>query len=355
MTTALAVTGRNALILAGQMANEYADGDLFNDFNGRKADNTLRAYRGDLGSFAAFLGEATGGAVTVTAAALQTAPAAWEGVTWGLVAGFARWLLAQGVATGTVNRRLAAVKVYAKLAAEAGAIDGVDAAKIGSRVKGYTGKAARNVDNERRAAGQPTRKTAKKAKKAVNVSLTAAQVQALKAQPDTPQGRRDALLMALLLDHGLRVGEVALLTVGAFQSAEDGSGVMMHFYRPKVGRWQTHRLTDDGHPAWVAYAGSDAPSGADELLFKQSVKGGALKVGAAGISERNLSGRVRTLGERIGVKGLSAHDCRHSWATRAVAAGTDAFALRDAGGWASLAMPSRYVEAAAVANERVKL
>ena len=145
MTTALAVTGRNALILAGQMANEYADGDLFNDFNGRKADNTLRAYRGDLGSFAAFLGEATGGAVTVTAEALQTTPAAWEGVTWGLVAGFARWLLAQGVATGTVNRRLAAVKVYAKLAAEAGAIDGVDAAKIGSRVKGYTGKAARKL------------------------------------------------------------------------------------------------------------------------------------------------------------------------------------------------------------------
>jgi integrase len=64
---------------------------------------------------------------------------------------------------------------------------------------------------------------------------------------------------------------------------------------------------------------------------------------------------VRTLGETIGVTGLSAHDCRHYWASRAASQGTDAFALRDAGGWNSLAMPSRYVEAATIANERVKL
>jgi integrase len=76
---------------------------------------------------------------------------------------------------------------------------------------------------------------------------------------------------------------------------------------------------------------------------------------ASGISERNLSERVRTLGKRIGIPNLSAHDCRHNWATRAVKGKTDAFALRDAGGWASLAMPSRYVEAAAIANERVTL
>jgi integrase len=334
------------------MANEYADGDLFNDFNSRKADNTLKAYRADLASFAAFLGEATGGAVTVTAEALQTAPAAWEGVTWGLVTAFQQWLLAHGDSTGTINRKISTIKVYAKLAAEAGVIDGVDAAKIGSKVKGYKKKEAPKVDIQRKAAGTPTRSGAKKA---TNVLLTAAQVQALKEQPDTPQGRRDALLMALLLDHGLRVGEVALLTVGAFQTAEDGGGLVVRFYRPKVGKVQAHRLTDDARRAWVRYLQHDAPSGADEPLFKQSIKGGGLKVGAAGISERNLSGRVRTLGQRIGINGLSAHDCRHSWATRAVAAGTDAFSLRDAGGWASLDMPSRYVEAATVANERVKL
>ena len=350
---ALTLTGREALKAAGQMANEYADGDMFNDFNGRKSVNTLRAYRADLGSFAAFLGEATGGAVTVAPVALQTMPAAWEGVTWGLVAAFQQWLLTHGDSTGTINRRLAAVRVYVKLAAEAGVIDGVDVAKIDIRVKGYTGKAARNVDSERKAAGLPTRSSTKKA---AHVSLSAAQVRALKEQPDTPQGRRDGLLMALLLDLGLRVGEAALLTVGAFQSAEDGDMVLLRFYRPKGDLWQTHELIDDAKRAWAAYAGSDAPSGPEELLFKQSVKGGALKVGAAGISERNLSGRVRILGERIGVKGLSAHDCRHSWTTRAHAAGTDPHTIRVAGGWSKNSrMLDTYIENATIANRGVKL
>lgn len=349
MQTALSLTGRDALIMVGKMANDYADGDIFNDFNGRKADNTLRAYRSDLGSFADFLSDASKGAVTVTAEALQTAPDAWTGVTWGLVAAFVQWLLKSGASVATVNRKLAAVKVYAALAAEAGAIDGQDAAKIAKRVHGFTGKTARNVDRERTTAGTPTRQSTKKA---VHVSLTADQVKALKTHPDTPQGRRDALLMTLLLDHGLRVGEAALLTVDDFERADNGD-MMMRFYRPKVGKEQRHRLSDDTLRALTAYMQHDAPE-RGSLLFRQSAKGGQLKTGA-GISERNLSERVRTIGGRIGIDNLSAHDCRHSWATRAVAGKTDAFALRDAGGWASLAMPSRYVEAAAIANERVNL
>jgi integrase len=329
------------------MANEYADGNVFEDFNGRKADNTLRAYRADLDGFAAFLHDASSGEVNVTGAALQTTPEAWTGVTWGLVAAFVQWLLKAGASVATINRKLAAVKAYAKMAADAGAIDGQDAVRIANRVHGYTGKAARNVDKERTAAGTPTRQSTKKA---AHVTLTVDQVQALKTHPDTPQGRRDALLMALLLDHGLRVGEVAILTVDAFYSDESGT---FTFYRPKVGKEQRHRLTEDARRALTAYMLHDAPA-RGALLFRQSAKGGQLKTGA-GVSERNLSERVRTIGQRIGIDNLSAHDCRHSWATRAVAAGTEAFALRDAGGWASLAMPSRYVEAAAIANERVKL
>lgn len=347
-TTAITISGHAAaLIEVGQMANQYADGNVFEDFNSRKADNTLRAYRSDLGSFAAFLHEASKGAVQVTGEALQTTPDAWRGVTWGLVAAFVAWLLKAGASIATVNRKLAAVKVYAALAADAGAIDGQDAARIARRVHSYTGKAARNVDRERTTAGAPTRQSTKKAQ---HTALTDDQVKALKTHPDTPQGRRDALLMALLLDHGLRVGEVAILTVDAFYSDESGT---FTFYRPKVGKQQKHRLSADALRAVTAYLMHDAPE-RGSLLFRQSAKGGSLKTGA-GISERNLSERVRTLGHKIGIESLSAHDCRHSWATRAVKGKTDAFALRDAGGWASLAMPSRYVEAAAIANDRVAL
>jgi integrase len=349
-TTALTTTNTAPLFTLGELANRYAQSDIFADFNRRKAANTLRAYRSDLESFATFLREASGGAVDVTGVSLQTTPEAWAGVTWGLVAAFVQWLLRSSASVTTINRKLAAVKVYAALAAECGFLSAQDAAKIAGRVQAFTGKAARNVDRERAAEGIPTRRSTKKAQP---VPLTAEQIKRLKLEhPNTPQGRRDALLMCLLLDHGLRIGEVAQLSVDAFERDADGN-LVMRFYRPKVGKEQRHRLTADTLRALTAYMLHDAPD-RSLPLFRQSGKDGTLKTGP-GVSARNLSERVRTLGRRIGIEHLSAHDCRHAWATRAVAAGTDAFALRDAGGWSSLAMPSRYVEAATIANERVRL
>ena len=81
-------------------------------------------------------------------------------------------------------------------------------------------------------------------------------------------------------------------------------------------------------------------------LFLCSVKGGRL-FGA--MSERAIIKRVGYLGEQIGVQGLSPHDCRHYWATRAARQGTNPFALQDAAGWNSLSMPRRYVESAKIA------
>lgn len=79
--------------------------------------------------------------------------------------------------------------------------------------------------------------------------------------------------------------------------------------------------------------------GADATLYKRYSQG----------NERSQN-VCATLG---GVSTL--RDLRHGWATRAAKGGTDAFALRDAGGWSSLVMPSRYVEDSAISNERVKL
>ena len=57
----------------------------------------------------------------------------------------------------------------------------------------------------------------------------------------------------------------------------------------------------------------------------------------------------------IGIEGLSAHDCRHYWATQAARNGTPIDRLQDAGGWSSVAMPMRYIEKAKIANDGVKL
>ena len=138
--------------------------------------------------------------------------------------------------------------------------------------------------------------------------------------------------MCLLLDHGLSVGEVAILTVAGLDLA---AGTFT-FYRPKVDKVQVHRMTADTLRAALAYLRQDAPAH------------GAL-------STRAINARVGELGAAIGLVELSPHDCRHYWATQAIRNGTDIKSLQDAGGWTSPAMPLRYAASAAIANEGVRL
>ena len=341
------------MALAGQVANQYAARDLFSDYRARKAANTLRQQDGGLALFAEYLW-AAGIPHPPTARARSRAPLAWAGVTWGQVSRFRDWLLQRDYAIGSVNLHLTTLRTYAGLAMQAGVIPAGECAAIRA-VRGYGRTEGKHVDSAR----APTRKGAKKAQP---VSLTPAQAARLKAQPDTPQGRRDALLLCLLLDHGLRVGEVAGLAVRDF----DLVAGELRFYRPKVDKIQTHRLTADTLTAARAYlAAGDAPP--QGPVLRASRKGGALQ--DAGMTARALTARVHDLGVAVGLVGLSAHDLRHYWATRAARSGTPLDRLQDAGGWASPATPApaaaptgagagvplRYVETAKIANQGVLL
>lgn len=330
----LIIRPADELSLAGQQANRYAAAGVFGDYQQRTAENTLRRQRADLRLFERYLKEAG-----LYVCDLYTSPECWRGMTWGIVAGFVQWQLKAGYAVGSVNVRLATIKRYCALAHQAGMIADGEAALV-KVVQGYGHKQAGKVDEKRAT-------TRRGQKKAAAVALTLAQVKALKAQPDTPQGRRDAVLMCILLDHGLRCSEMALLKVADFNLTDS----TFTFYRPKVDKTQTHRMTPDTRRAVKAYFDQDVPALADALL-QGSQNGGRL---AGGMSERAINKRVRQLGKAAGIEGLSPHDCRHSWATRAARKGTDPFALQQAGGWNSLAMPARYIEAAKIANEQVKL
>lgn len=335
----------NPLALAGQVANGIAARSVFADYKVRKAANTLRRQVADLALFAEYL-SATG----LPGGDFANDPQAWQGVTWGLVEGFARWQLLTGFAVSSVNVRLATVKSYARLALKAGAIEQAEYAMIAT-VNGYSHKESKRVDEQRQAAEMPTRKGAKKENA---VSLTPDQAARLMSQPETAQGRRDALLMCLMLEHGLRVGEVAGLAVTDF----DLKAGELRFYRPKVDKTQTHRLTPKTLKAARAYFDQDAPAIGNLWRASASKKNGKDAAGtltAQGMSERALTKRVMVLGQAVEVVGLSAHDCRHYWATRAARNGTPLDRLQDAGGWSSPAMPLRYVESAKIANEGVKL
>ena len=334
-------SAQSALDELGQAANHAAAQHVFDEYRSRRAQNSLRAQDADLDLFASYLYEM---GVRLSSHPGKS-PGAWQGITWGLITGFVHWMLNSGYSIASINRRLSTVKKYAGLAFQAGAIDATEHALI-RQVKGYTHKEGQHIDEKREDTGVETRVGSKKADP---VRITFEQARQLKAgNQDTPQGLRDALLMCLLLDHGLRCGEVARLEV---QHIDLKHGEL-RFYRPKVDVEQTHRLTDDTLQAVQAWFDSGAAPPAGKLL-RRSLKGG--KLGAAGMSERAINRRVADLGNIIGIDGLSPHDCRHYWATRAARQGTDPFALQEAGGWKSLAMPRQYIEAASIANDGVVL
>jgi integrase len=344
MTDQLATQKTNALATpsileqAGQAANQAASAAIFTDYQARKSENTLRRHKADLARFVDFLNFAG-----VACGDLQTDPEAWRGITWGLIKAFQNWQLKKGYAIGTINGRLSTVKVYAKLAALAGVIDPSELALIQS-VRGFEHKERKHINDKRKAEGIDIRKGAKKAQA---VSLTVGQAKELLDQPQTDQGRRDRLLLAIMLRLGLRVGELAALQVADF----DLKAGELRFYRPKVDKTQTHKLDAVTLDAARDYLLEDAP--ALGIIWRKSTKGQGLA--KQGMSERAITKRVNFLGAKVGAVGLSAHDLRHYWATQAARNGTALDRLQDAGGWSSLAMPGRYIEAAKIANQGVRL
>ena len=321
--------------MIGERANQYAADSRFVDYRSRRADQTLRRQDSDLVLFREFLAF-----VNIRTGELSKEPSAWRPVTWGLVEAFVKWQIQQGYAIQSINVHLSSIKTYARLAMQAGILLPQEYALIRA-VQGYSFREQNRIDAKRKI-------TRIGLKKAEPVKLTPEQAAQLKQQPDTPQGRRDTFMMCLLLDHGLRVGEVAGLSVSDFDLQEQ----LLRFFRPKVNKEQVHHLTRDTLSALKAYQShEDKPK--NGLILRRSLRNEEL--GKSGMSERAITARVCLLGEKIGVFGLSAHDCRHFWATSAARHGTDPFVLQEAGGWSSLAMPRRYVEDNAIANEGVKL
>ena len=335
-----------SLEIAGTNANKIAASYLFTGYRERVAKNTRHNQDFDLTMFTTYM-QSLGIQVSE---ALAHDPDSWKGITWGLVQGFVHWQLQDGFAINTVNRRLSTVKTYSALAHKAGAISEDEHARIQS-VKGYGHRHGKNADAQREV-------TRKGEKKEYTTNIDDDQADALKRQPDTLQGRRDALIMCLLIDHGLRVGEVALLRVEHFNLRTR----YFTFYRPKVDKEQKHRMSADTYFAATAYLFQGGPKSGP--LWYSTNKDGSIRETvrvrnklepvACHMSERAIEERIALLGRRVDTENLSPHDLRHYWAFHVTEAGTDVKALQDAGGWNSVAMPMRYIKSTEVANERVK-
>lgn len=325
----------------GQAANRAASSNAFRDFLMRKAENTQTIYMINLDTFADFLNDV--GASRCTGLDLALRPETWTGITWGLVETFVKWMLNQGYAIATINNKLSTVKNYAKLAAKAGTLDPTEAQMI-RNVSGYSMREGKRVDQQR-----PQTRMSNKKEEPVRISVGQARrlKQGWHRAGKQLAGARDAVITTLLLDHGLRAGELCDLRIENF----DMHGGVFTFYRQKVDKTQAHRMTEDSYVAverWLKMLGRTRG-----LLLWGVTRGDTLN--KEGMTQVAVLNRLRILGERVELENLSAHDCRHYWASRAAKNKTSPFALRDAGGWNTLAMPSRYVAESDISNEDVIL
>jgi integrase len=168
---------------------------------------------------------------------------------------------------------------------------------------------------------------------------------------DSPQAWRDALLMCLLLEHGLRASEVAALKVGNIDLARGE----LRFRRPKVKgtehEWAQHELTPRtrelaSYYIEHLYPPTLRPHGSMIVATTRLLKNGeAGHLLAEGLNRVRVSERVAYLGEQLGVAPLSAHDCRHTCATHMARLGYSLDELMAWFGWSSAQTAMRYVTA----------
>jgi integrase len=145
--------------------------------------------------------------------------------------------------------------------------------------------------------------------------------------------------MCLLIEHALRVSEIAALNVEHFSLDERTLTV----YREKTATCDTYELMPRTYQAARVYLAGKAA--------------GPLFTGYQGkrISTRAITARVRELGKQEGIEGLSPHDLRHHWAMDALKNGTSLDIVQAYGGWKSAAMPLHYARIAGVTHKGLKI
>ncbi len=320
-------------------ANQSLADNVFSVYQQTKADNTLRRQKAELVLFEQFITEIS--AVQLNGGAFYVHPGAWAIVTSGLVAAYRQWMLKTGYDGHSVNVRLSTVRTYAKLAQQAGMIAEGEYLRIAA-VSGYSQKEIGRLDAKR----EVKRVGNKKADPNFVKRGVVAQLKGLAC--NRPSDYRDRVLLCLMLDHGLRVSEVAALTVGNV----DLSSRTLRINRLKTATTDLHDLTDDTYSALVDYMPLIAGRGGAAPLVAGSVKGG--KLTDRGMSIRAINARVQEIGQHFGIDNLSPHDLRHTAADEVVR-NNDLQAAAQWGGWSSLAMPMRYAEKRKVSNRGVKI
>lgn len=308
--------------------------NAFNNMMERKSKNTRTRYIKEVRRFSQF-----------TRRNLFK-PECWKDVTAEDIRRYQQAMLNVGMCVSTVNQTIFIIRSFGAYSSAYGGMEQSEVFKASQIAKSYRAIEARNIDKVRVEKGKATRASNKK-ESAVIISKYQAE-QLKHDHPDTPKGRRDALLMCLLLDYGLRIGDTASLTF----SQIDMVNQVVTLTTEKTDTPLTLAMTEDIYKAFSLYLRDYSLSYPYASIWYGVNKHGQIQ---NSWSKHAMQMRVRELGNAVGLFSLSPHDCRHYFVTSADRGGSSLLAITEAGGWKSPAMPARYVNKNAISNCNIKL
>jgi integrase/recombinase XerC len=145
-------------------------------------------------------------------------------------------------------------------------------------------------------------------------------------------------MIALMVDTGLRVGEVASLRLDMLDVAERTLAV-----RVKGGKWGSAvygTYTAGLLTAWLAIRSEFAKPGVQTVFV-----GVGGRTPGMHMSRHGIRANFYRIGRRAGLGPIPPHSLRRTFATLALRAGAPSRLVQVAGRWSSLAMVERYSQA----------
>ncbi len=172
-------------------------------------------------------------------------------------------------------------------------------------------------------------------------TYTAAEEQRILAAARTG---RDRFLVEFMLRTGLRLSEVAAVTLDDIVTGAEGS-----YLRVRQGRGHEDRIvpldtsTYRFSPKLQAYLRGERPADARDRHLFLTTRRDPITGDFGRLETQGVKMLLRRIGQDTGIH-VHAHKFRHTFATRALAAGVDSLVLQRALGHSTLAMVNRYVQ-----------
>lgn len=388
-------------------ADEYVRNNVFTERQQTKAWNSVRKEIAALSNFMQFLRESADLSLSFH---LAEEPHLWQAITFGLVKLFLRWMQLKGYRIKTINDHLDVIKLYARLAHDAGFQTADQLISI-TNIPRIRGAQAERIDIEREQQEIPTHVGHKKPDPTF---LEQEEFQALLNRPDTPQGWRDLVAILLMYDLSLRPSEAVSLKLKDLNMEERTLRITRH----KTHDRQKARLTPRLYAALNRYLhvrkdrspeapllvrslkneklveliprvdpqteaarrGGRRPYSPNRPLYVQrqptettrtsrpkkgrtqedrwtpptTTRALAKHLHSIGLNiEEELYQDTRPLEDRLN---LTSYDGRHEWTRRAIRSGSDPIAVTKAGGWKGhSAMVARYYGELEIVNQDINL